>query len=229
MKARFISALIVAILAILVLSPSLLFAERLPIKIFNSSDGLGSSFVDYLTRDSRGFMWFCTRDGLSRFDGSQFITYRLSGEKPAPGFENISETSKGLYFVSTTGGLFYFDRNTLSETSPDNSAKPVLNAKFAGENRGYVFEDHEGKLWFGSIGLFMMTVDENGVHYTPVDLHLPEIYANSFGITDIFEGSDNSLWLTTNLGIIRRLPDGRVVFYDAENSLGQTTIAVAMD
>ena len=204
-------------------------AEHLPVKIYTSADGLGSSFVDYLARDSHGFMWFCTRDGLSRFDGSQFTTYRLSGEKPAPGFENISETSKGLYFVSTTGGLFYFDRNTLSETRSDNSARPVLNAKFAGTDRGYVFEDHEGKLWFGSVGLFQMTVDENGVQYTPVDLHLPEKYADSFGISDIFEASDNSLWLTTNLGIIRRLPDGRVVFYDAENSLGQTTIAVAMD
>src|SRR5262245_24382511 len=124
----------IACLVTLHLLTTIARAERLPVKIYTSADGLGSSFVDYLTRDSRGFMWFCTRDGLSRFDGSQFITYRLGGDKPAPGFENISETSKGLYFVSTTGGLFYFDRNTLSETSPDNSSKPVLNAKFAGPN-----------------------------------------------------------------------------------------------
>ncbi len=43
-------------------------AERLPIRIYTSADGLGSSFVDYLMRDSRGFMWFCTRDGLSATD-----------------------------------------------------------------------------------------------------------------------------------------------------------------
>lgn len=39
-----------------------IFAKRLPVKIYTSADGLGSSFVDYLMRDSRGFMWFCTRD-----------------------------------------------------------------------------------------------------------------------------------------------------------------------
>src|SRR5215475_11242763 len=104
---RKLGSVIFSVLLVGILAP-IIRAEHLPVKIYTSADGLGSSFVDYLARDSRGFMWFCTRGGLSRFDGSQFITYRLSGEKPAPGFENISETSKGLYFVSTTGGLFYF-------------------------------------------------------------------------------------------------------------------------
>ncbi len=48
-------------------------AERLPIRIYTSADGLGSSFVSYLMRDSHGFLWFCTRDGLSRFDGSREV------------------------------------------------------------------------------------------------------------------------------------------------------------
>src|SRR5262245_47307949 len=90
-------------------------AEHLPVKIYTSADGLGSSFVDYLTRDSHGFMWFCTRDGLSRFDGLRFTTYRFGGENAAPGFEDISETSGGTYFVSTTGGLFYFDSKSISQ------------------------------------------------------------------------------------------------------------------
>ena len=51
-------------------------AERLPIKSYTSADGLGSSFVNYLMRDSRGFMWFCTRDGLSRFDGTRLLDRR---------------------------------------------------------------------------------------------------------------------------------------------------------
>src|SRR5215204_1775893 len=65
------------------------FGERLPVKIYTSADGLGSSFVDYLMRDSRGFMWFCTRDGLSRFDGSRFITYEIGNEASPPGIESL--------------------------------------------------------------------------------------------------------------------------------------------
>ena len=52
-------------------------AERLPIRIYTSADGLGSSYVTYLMRDSRGFLWVGTRDGLSRFDGLRFVTYQM--------------------------------------------------------------------------------------------------------------------------------------------------------
>src|SRR5207237_2513174 len=81
-------------------------AERLPIRIYTSADGLGSSFVDYLMRDSRGFMWFCTRDGLSRLDGSRFVTYGIGDKNGPPGIEGITETRNGVYWITTTGGLY---------------------------------------------------------------------------------------------------------------------------
>jgi len=68
-------------------------AERLSIKIYTSADGLGSSFVDFLMRDSRGFMWFCTRDGLSRFDGARFVTYRVGDKNAPPGIEALYQTA----------------------------------------------------------------------------------------------------------------------------------------
>src|SRR5436190_23393032 len=83
-------------------------AERLPLKIYTSADGLGSSFVDFLMRDSRGFMWFCTRDGLSRFDGARFVTYRVGDQNSPPGIETISQTSDGSYWIATTGGYYRF-------------------------------------------------------------------------------------------------------------------------
>jgi len=72
-------------------------AERLPVKIYTSADGLGSGFVDFLMRDSRGFMWFCTRDGLSRFDGARFVTYQIGSKDSPPGIESIYETRDGMY------------------------------------------------------------------------------------------------------------------------------------
>src|SRR5215471_21664415 len=100
-------------------------AERLPIKIYTSADGLGSSFVDYLMRDSRGFMWFCTRDGLSRFDGARFITYRIGDKNTPPGIENITETGGGSYWITTTGGLYYFKADVLSQTDNAGGDRPL--------------------------------------------------------------------------------------------------------
>jgi len=50
-------------------------AERLPIKIFTTTDGLAHNDVNRIVRDSRGFLWFCTAGGLSRFDGDAFTNF----------------------------------------------------------------------------------------------------------------------------------------------------------
>ena len=44
----------------------------------NSENGLSNSTIETILQDSRGFMWFGTRDGLNRYDGKQMIVYRNS-------------------------------------------------------------------------------------------------------------------------------------------------------
>src|SRR6267378_5156424 len=113
-------------------------AERLPIKIFTSADGLGSGFINSLLRDTRGFLWVCTRDGLSRFDGSRFITYQVGDTNAPPGIEQILETHKGIYWIVTTSGLYRFDPNVPSANKSTNTDRPALNAEFAGTSRGFL-------------------------------------------------------------------------------------------
>ncbi|MBP9143619.1 MAG: hypothetical protein KBI44_03970, partial [Thermoanaerobaculia bacterium] len=50
-------------------------AERLPVKLYDTSDGLAGDAVQNLFRDSRGFLWIATSSGLSRFDGQIFRNY----------------------------------------------------------------------------------------------------------------------------------------------------------
>lgn len=50
-------------------------AERLPVRAYSSSDGLGHDRVLCVVQDSHGLLWFCTADGLSRFDGRRFVNY----------------------------------------------------------------------------------------------------------------------------------------------------------
>jgi ligand-binding sensor domain-containing protein len=71
-----------AVLLSLVL-PALARAERLPTKIFTTADGLANNVVHRIVRDSHGYLWFCTREGLSRFDGYSFTTYGIDDGLPA--------------------------------------------------------------------------------------------------------------------------------------------------
>ncbi len=149
-------------------------AERLPIKLYTSADGLGSSFVTFLMRDSRGFLWLCTRDGLSRFDGSRFVTYQVGDKSGPTGIERILETGKGIYWISTTSGLYRYDPNApLAAAETKSADKRVLNAEFVGSNLMSLYEDHHGNLWAGGNGLYRL--EENGHQLTPqkIDLNLP--------------------------------------------------------
>jgi ligand-binding sensor domain-containing protein len=47
-------------------------AEQLPVKTYTVADGLAHNRVKRIVQDSHGFLWFCTADGLSRFDGYRF-------------------------------------------------------------------------------------------------------------------------------------------------------------
>ena len=189
------------------------FAGRLPVKIYTSADGLGSSFVDYLMRDSRGFLWFCTRDGLSRFDGSRFITYELSNDGSPPGIESIYQTRDGAYWISTTGGSYRFD---LNEITKPNADKPQINAEFITAGRGQFFEDSKGNLYLTTGVLSRVEKIDGKFVLTRIDLNIPIPPDANINVGDIDETGDGSLWINTNAGIVRRLPDSRIVFYPIE-------------
>ena len=189
-------------------------AERLPITIYTSGDGLGSSFVNYLTRDSRGFMWFCTRDGLSRFDGTRFVTYQIGEKDSAPGIENIYETRDGTYWITTTGGMYRFDPNKPRLQSGETR---LLDAEKISNQRGVFFEDRKGNIWFGGGGLFRI-VDEDGKKVLRrFVLGLPQRQELAFAVSDFGETSDGSVWIGSSWGLIRRLPDERIVYYIDED------------
>lgn len=208
----------------------LICAERLPVKIYTSADGLGSSFINYIMRDSRGFMWFCTRDGLSRFDGSRFVTYKIGAENSPPGIEYIYETRNGDYWLSTTGGFYHFKPHALAPANETNSATRTLYAELISETRGMMLEDSRGNLWFAAGRNVNLVTERDGkFEFEKIEFNLPPHPNRSFGVDDIAEAADGSIWINTSWGVVRRLPDGRVVFYDGETQSTAGTLALIID
>src|SRR3984893_2585084 len=100
---RIIALLVIALCA------SHVIAERLPIKTYTVADGLAHDAINKIVRDSRGFLWFCTADGLSRFDGYEFTNYSTNERMPHPYVNDVLETRTGEYWLATNGGLVRFD------------------------------------------------------------------------------------------------------------------------
>src|SRR5438034_5633336 len=79
-------------------------AEQLPVRIYTTADGLPRDLILRIVRDSHGFLWFCTGDGLSRFNGYDFTTYGFEQGLPHPFINDLLETRRGIYWVATNGG-----------------------------------------------------------------------------------------------------------------------------
>ncbi|HJZ81459.1 MAG TPA: two-component regulator propeller domain-containing protein, partial [Pyrinomonadaceae bacterium] len=198
------------LLSLLLLTALCIHAARLPIRTYTSADGLGSSWVNWLTRDSRGFLWICTRDGLSRFDGAHFVTYQVGDKNAPPGIESILETRQGIYWLATTGGLYRFDPRVLPATASD-SDRPRLNAEFVSDARFVLFEDRQGQLLGGlATGLYRIQDDNGKVSFQKVTLQTDR----EMNVTAFCESRDGSLWIGTNATLLRRLSDGHELYYD---------------
>jgi hypothetical protein len=88
------------------------FTERPPFKVYTTEEGLAHDSVSKIVRDSRGFLWFCTAEGLSRFDGARFKNYTQDHGLPHRNVNDFLETRDGDYLVATSLGLTVFNPNS---------------------------------------------------------------------------------------------------------------------
>lgn len=97
-------------LAILLGNAPLLSAQDRPMAFERLSleQGLSQSSVLSVFQDSRGFMWLGTEDGLNRYDGISFTTYRYdpsdSSSLPNNMVWAIAEDRDGDLWIGTEGG-----------------------------------------------------------------------------------------------------------------------------
>jgi ligand-binding sensor domain-containing protein len=83
-------------------------AAKLPLKIYTAADGLAHNSVKRIVLDSRGYLWFCTSEGLSRFDGYEFHNFGRRDGLPHRVVNDVLETRGGDLWIATAGGLYRY-------------------------------------------------------------------------------------------------------------------------
>ena len=103
---------------------STLFAQQDKILFERSGvkEGLPEEWVASILQDQQGFMWFTTQNGLVKYDGYTFKTYRANSPDQKEGniqFSNLSgkviEGKDGKLWMAgimSNGGLASFDPRT---------------------------------------------------------------------------------------------------------------------
>ena len=87
----------------------------------NLKDGLSQISVIKIFQDTKGFIWFATRNGLNRYDGSEFVIYKHDPKDSLTLSDNhiwtLAEDNDRNLWVGTARGLNKIDLKTNCITS----------------------------------------------------------------------------------------------------------------
>jgi hypothetical protein len=112
--------------------PLALMSQEPFMRHYTTKDGLPQQQVMGYFKDSRGFLWLGTKDGLSRFDGKKFENFDESNGIPHNIIRNIGEDEKGNIWFATILGMVCFDgvkfKTYRNETLGDASMT-IINAQ----------------------------------------------------------------------------------------------------
>ncbi|HKF43973.1 MAG TPA: two-component regulator propeller domain-containing protein, partial [Thermoanaerobaculia bacterium] len=193
------------ILILVLLPPGTLRASRLPSKTYTTADGLARDFVTCVEQDSRGFLWFCTAEGLSRFDGYPFTNYHVEEGLPANFVSDFLQTKAGVYWCATPGGLARFDP---AGSGPSRFRRYPLGRADGRNVPAVLYEDRDGGLWCGTssgdIRAFYLAPGDAA--FRAVAMPAPDPGTNDDSSTAFLVDRRGTLWIGTPEGLYRRDP-----------------------
>lgn len=146
---------------------SVLSTYNYPIKYLGIQHGLSNNSVTSIYKDSHGFMWFGTQNGLNRYDGYQFKVFKNQPDSAASLLDNrviqVGEDHRGLIWVATKKGVSVLDdRGTRFRHMRFSSGDEPVSSELRSAVQGIVFDAHGGVfLGSESVGLLYYDASED--------------------------------------------------------------------
>lgn len=179
---RFILILL-SVLALIM--PAYAVDKKYSFKHINSSNGLSASNVKCILRDSQGFVWFGTKNGLNLYDGIEVDRLKCFDFEKKHGNDNIGalyEDKSGNIWIGTDRGVFLFD--------PKDMKFHYVDIKSTGgvAPNNYVLRicgDDKGNVWvlLPTQGLFRYSGDKVEFYPNPDIPNDKQNYYTDFTIT----------------------------------------------
>lgn len=180
-------------------TPSYLF------RYYTSDNGLSHNYVDCMLKDSHGYMWIGTWNGLNRFDGYQFKVYDTESAKHFKTSGNfiyeLFETKSGDVLIGTNNGLdiYHYKGDSISSINISNEAiddKAIRAIVRAADDLIAVATNNH---------IQFLKTDGNEIILTNQVLSFGK---NEFGnpdyrISSLAYDQDKNLWIGTSSGLMR--------------------------
>ena len=117
-------------------------------KTLDARNGLNSSQINCILKDSRGFIWLGTPAGLYRYDGYTFKYFQCNSQEgsslPDSYIASIQESLEGNLWIKTTSGLCIYHPQT---ESFERDMRQVFSKMGINGTPDIVYIDHNKNLW----------------------------------------------------------------------------------
>ena len=176
-------------------------------KHYGAENGLPQHTITDILQDEKGFMWFSTWDGLSKFDGYTFTTYHLPSdntvESRSSRIDNLYEDKyNNIWALTYDNQAYRFNIETASFLSP-NSIEACRGNSFSASQ---IVPMESGTVWLLS--------EKHGCISITDSLFSANVYnTRNHNITDdyvyaIHEDKFKNSWILTNKGLTLVAADG---------------------
>ncbi|HJQ25348.1 MAG TPA: two-component regulator propeller domain-containing protein [Blastocatellia bacterium] len=187
-------------------------AERLPVKHYTTADGLPRDTITRIVQDARGYLWFCSTEGLSRFDGYRFVNYGIEQGLPSRNVNDLIETRAGDYWLATNNGVCRFVPDPLPQTTAAPAERFVvyhLGTTVSQQIVNRICEDQAGTIWCGTnAGLYRL--DQVNGQWVSAFVGIIRLVEGAWdpAVKGLMKDRRGDLWISTVFGLFRRHTDG---------------------
>ncbi len=151
--------------------------QHYQLRHYGISDGLAHGAVHSIYQDRKGYLWFATNEGLSRFDGYSFVSYGEREGLAQQLINDVAEDRQGRIWVATNGAGVAL----LIADTPNKSAKKFKTilldhqsnkpGDIAKNSVNHLLIDSEDNLWaLTDAGLFRASLRSEDLDFQAVSL-----------------------------------------------------------
>ena len=171
--------------------------DGLKFTTYMKEHGLPNNYINDVLIDNNG-IWIATQEGLAKMKNEKIIGINNSEKDGLKNLivRSISKSKDGIYFISSSGGIFEYDLNSFKKIMTEQGLKSnefISDIKLA----------DNGILWAaGNQGLYQI---DNDIVTKIYDKDNSILENNP--IVDLEFSRDGSLWLVQNLKVTRLVND----------------------
>ena len=178
------------------------FSQQYSFRRYDVKGGLSQNTVWCEFQDSKGFIWFGTKDGLNRFDGRNFKVFRKkNGDSTSIGnnfIHSIWEDNQQHLWIGTDKGIYIYD--PLKETFHFFNKKTKNNIFITGIINT-ITKDYSGNIWIAAYfdGVFKYNISTDKLTFYQNDPHNSQSLSSNLAWT-VYCDSKGKIWVGTHMG-----------------------------